>query len=94
MSHRCSRRGVDPSSSESDDPDFDDVQCSQMPSVDTEAAFFDHEVESEVSIIFKVFFVGLLSLWCFLFFMFIVSRTTNLQILMALKDITSFFFNL
>jgi hypothetical protein len=26
--------------------------------------------------------------------MFIVSRTTNLQILMALKDITSFFFNL
>jgi hypothetical protein len=35
-----------------------------------------------------------LSLWCFLFFMFIVSRTINLQILMALKDITSFFFNL
>jgi hypothetical protein len=26
--------------------------------------------------------------------MFIVSRTINLQILMALKDITSFFFNL
>jgi hypothetical protein len=94
MSLRRSRRGVDPSSSESDDPDLDDVQCSQMPSVDIESAFFDHEVESEVNIIFKVFFVGLLSLWCFLFFMFIVSRTINLQILMALKDITSFFFNL
>jgi hypothetical protein len=36
MSHRRSRRGVDPSSSESNDPDFDDVQCSQMLSVNTE----------------------------------------------------------
>jgi hypothetical protein len=86
--------GGDPSSSESNDPDFDDVQCSQMPSVDTEAAFSDHEVESKVSILFQSLFVRPLSLWCFLFFMFIVPRTINLQILMALKDITSFFLKL
>jgi hypothetical protein len=52
--------GGNPRSGESDDPDFDDVQCSQMPSVDTEAALSDHEVEYEVSILFQSLFVGLL----------------------------------
>lgn len=52
MTRKHSTHAADISSAESEDPDFEDVQCSQLPTFDSDSPNLvsDHEAQSNVSI--------------------------------------------
>lgn len=53
MAWKCSSL-VNLSSGESEDPDYEDVQCSQLPNIDSDTPFpsSDNEIQSDISMMF------------------------------------------
>jgi hypothetical protein len=83
MNRKRSTRATDIASSELEDPDLDDVQCSQNPSVDSDMAYgcSEHEVQYDVNI--SSFFN------CFYFYYFYTYGTPSKHILFLQADTSS-----